>query len=149
MKKKKYNKDFEKHSKNKLYQFKIEKNNHKIVVSMFYFFLCPKNLDNLYFGEIYVGNTLDYVNNTLEIDLIGIFSPRKLKSYFKIISTKPLVVFQFISKGKVSPLKKEQTYKIENNQEFFLLDLKNFDKFHKTCGLKLLEPPKVIVNTTL
>lgn len=89
------------------------------------------------------------VDNTLEIDLIGIFSPRKLKSYFKIISSKPLVVFQFISKEKVSPLKKEQTYKIENNQEFFLLNLENFDKFHKTCGLKLLEPPKVIVNTTL
>jgi hypothetical protein len=46
MKKKKYNKDFEKHSKNKLYQFKIEKNNHKLNVSMFYFYFCPKNCDN-------------------------------------------------------------------------------------------------------
>lgn len=149
MKKKKYNKDFEKHSKNKLYQFKIEKNNQKLIASMFYFYFCPKNCDNLFFGEIYVGNILDYINNALKIDLIGVFSPRKLISYFGIISSKPLVVFQFISKEKNSLIKKEQAYKIENNQEFFLLNLENFDKFHKTCGLKLLEPPKVIVSTTL
>jgi hypothetical protein len=116
---------------------------------MFYFYFCPKNCDNLFFGEIYVGNILNYTNNALKIDLIGVFSPRKLKSYFKIISTKPLAVFQFISKEKVSPLKKGQTFKIENNQEFFLLNLENFDKFYKTCGLKLLEPPKVIVSTIL
>jgi len=108
---------------------------------------------NLFMFDFIVKGWIQYcpvlIDNTLEIDLIGVFSPRKLMSYFGIISSKPLVVFQFISKEKVSPLKKEQTYKIENKQEFFLLNSENFDKFHKTCGLKLLEPPKVIVSTTL
>ncbi len=94
---------------------------------------------NLIFGSI-------LTDSSLIIDTVGFFSPRKLQTCFGIRSRKPLIVFQFMSKFIGSCLKANREFEIHNDFDYFFISEKDFNQFHKICGLEVLEPPKIILN---